>query len=90
MSFPPNDTIGPKWLKKATFYEPKRLRTVLEEIALDGAVGLAIRGAAMEAIESIDGKKRAASVRKKLTEMRDEDSKALSAKPKKKESKKRP
>jgi len=90
LSFPPDDTIGPRWLKKAKFYEPKRLCAVLEELALDGAAGLAIRGAALEAIESIDGRKRAASVRKKLTEMSDEDSKALSAKPKKKESKKRP
>ncbi len=81
--FPPDDLVGPKWLKKAKFYEQKHLSAVLEELTLDGAAGLAIRRAALEALGSIDGKKRASSIRKKLTEMRDEDSITLLAKPKK-------
>jgi len=84
LSFPLENTVGPQWLKRATFYDAKRLCAILEDVALDTTVGLALRGAALKAIGPIDGKERTASVRKKLAGMSDEDSNALSAKPKKK------
>jgi hypothetical protein len=87
LSFPPDDTVGPTWLKRATFYDAKKLVNVLEDVALDKAAGAPLRGAALKAMGSIDGKKRVSSVRKKLAEMEDDESKALAAKPKKEEKK---
>ena len=90
LSFPPGNTVGRKWLKRATFYDAKRLCAVLEDLALDSAAGLALRGAALRALGPIDGREREASVRKKLAAMGDEGSKALAVKPKKNEAKKNP
>ncbi len=88
--FAPEDTLGPKWLEKATFYEPKRLASTLEDVALDATLGRPLRGAALDALGAIGGKKRAASVRDKLAAMSDDDSKALSVAPKKGEPTKKP
>jgi hypothetical protein len=79
--FSPEDSVGPKWLEKASFYDPKRLSATLEEIVLDATLGRSLRSSALDALSAIDGKKRASSVRDTLTLMSDEDSKALSAKP---------
>lgn len=81
--FPPEDTVGPPWLEQAVFYDAKKLCAVLEDVALDPASGLSLRKAALQALGSIDGKKREKAARKKVAELGDEDSKELVAKAKK-------
>lgn len=78
-TFKSGDTVGPKWLERATFYESKRLCASLEDLALDATQARSLRGSALDALAAIAGKKRAAALRDKLATMSDEDSQALVA-----------
>ncbi len=78
-TFKSGDTVGPKWLERATFYEPKRLCAVLEDLALDATQARSLRGSALDALVAIASKKRAAALRDKLATLSDEDSRALVA-----------
>jgi serine/threonine-protein kinase len=88
---PGDDQDGVIWVKKAkAFYEKKRLADALEDLTLDAGVPSPLRGAALKALGAIDGKERKKSVKKKLEELGDADSKALVSEPKKDNAKKTP
>ena len=83
-----DDHVGIKWAKKVkAFYDQKHVLEDVEDVALDAAAPLALRGACLKTLASLDGDDRASSVKKKIAKMGDADSQTLTGKPKKTDSK---
>lgn len=88
---PGDDQDGVIWVKKVkAFYEKKRLADALEELTLDVGMSRPLRASALKALGAVDGKDRKKSVKKKLEELSDADSKALASDPPKSDAKKAP